>query len=272
MISILDKNAKPWNLPYQINSTSMSSLDPHPDFLWFSYENGERISHSIGTSLFLGPTVPRLKFCEKYPLYCPESVKWNRILYYSMDNPLLLDCLDETMLNRLKSKCVNESFDENNVPYESLHFPGVWSIWGKCGENCVPKCLDAHECVDIGYEIKFHHESLEEARMHDCNDEYFYTSTCDRQKVTLFGKEYEPGTLFSLERRSKAISNWKDLTVNIALKDLGGQPGDKFLRELAEAQFAWNNKAVYWNRSYFQCISQRMVKSQMSVAKIMSKI
>lgn len=160
-------------------------------------------------------------------------------------------------------------FDMNRVSLNG--HSGVWSIWGRCNKKGPMMCLDVHECQDLAYEMKTHHEMLEEARKYEWNDDYFYRTTQDRGGTTLFGKSYGPGTVFSMERRSKAISNWLDLEIRVVALNLGGEPGDKFLRELVEAQLAWEWKAVYWNRSYFQAVTRRMVESQMQVNNVMKK-
>ena len=267
---------RPWNAKRHLPMTETVDglqvcelLDPHPDYVWLDESGNE---HSIGTSLFVGPNLPRLQFNSKCPLYVPESVKWNRYLYYSMPDPRLFDSLSEASkegildcltlsLDDSGGLCCNVSFMESATEKwaEVFHSPGVWSLWGRCCEHRLSpkKCLDVHECVDIGYELSMHHQMLEEARVHEWHDGYFDNG--DVQSVTvMFGKHYGPWTTFSMERRSKAISNWYDLEVRLVALELD----NKFLRELVEAQFAWENKSVYWNRSYFQPVTQRMVLSQ----------
>lgn len=98
---------KPWNLPNYGNEITLDGmkvcnlLDPHPDYLWYGYKGVKRVANSIGTSLFLGPNFPRYEFSERMPLYCPESVKWNRFLYYAMKNPKLFDSLPDRMKSRV---------------------------------------------------------------------------------------------------------------------------------------------------------------------------
>lgn len=293
---------KPINLPHLEGSFLLdgrpeeSLLDPHPDFLWYD-QYGE--AHSVGTSLFLGPQTPRYAFSEQMPLYCPESVKWNRLLYYAMDEPRLFDPIPNHMKLRILQRLTvypysYDGIETNLIPTEirskfviqekgpyALDFEtnkfslsgigGVWSLWGRCNSNGPMRCLDIHECVDLAYEMETHHQCLVEARKRCHDDDYFYETTDDRSGTTLFGIKYGPGEVFSLERRSKAISNWRDLEIRLVAYGLGWQPGDKFLRELVEAQLAWEWKAVYWNRTYFQAVTQRMVKSQLQVENVMKK-
>lgn len=284
---------KPWDLERLEGDRTLEGvpltdlLDPHPDYLWYD-ESGE--AYSIGTSLFVGPQVPRLVFGSDKPMYCPESVKWNRVLYYAMDDPRLFDPLPSCMKERIKVslaplKQVRGSMHSllsvnEEGPYQVTLYgdvkslegvPGVWSLWGKCGPNGSLRCLDVHECVNLAYEMRTHHSMLEEAKKYDWNDDYFYRTTQDRDGTVMFGKFYEPGTVFSMERRSKAISNWYDLEIRVVALGLSGSPGDKFLRELVEAQFAWEWKAAYWNRSYFQAVTQRMVVDQLQVENVMKR-
>ena len=290
--------SEPWKFEiYGDGSTTLSGyvtsdlLDQHPDFLWFDGTSDQW--KSIGTSLFLGPELPRHRFQCDLTLYVPESVKWNRFLYYAMDDPQLFECLPDVMCDRIYDHlCFHDMplmsrvnglygldglhvFDEekSDEQVELKYKAGVWSIWGRCPGQKMDgfRCLDVHECVDLHYEINMHHTMLQEARKRPHDDEYFYMSTQDANGTKMFGHYYGPGEVFSQERRSKAISNWKDLKILVIAQSLGGQGGDKLLRECVEAQFAWTWKALYWNRTYFQAVTKRMLRSQLKVENVLKK-
>lgn len=198
-------------------------------------------------SLFIGPKNEK-PFGQNDPYYVPEPTRWNRALYYEMPNPNLCH------IQSLNEFCTINNVNEPLGPIEGIS--GVWSIWGS--KNLIPDvsindknmfdlltCLDVHETLDMGYEIRMHEKDLN----------IFKEAPWDSDLFTENGL-----TSFSLAKRGKAISSWCNLTYIIVAKNVSG----KINREAIEAQYAWENKAIYWNRNYFQAVTEDMLRNQRS--------
>lgn len=180
-------------------------------------------------SMFIGPKNVKI-FGPDNPYWVPEPTKWNRDLYYS------------TPTNMVEVNSLEQILDLNNLDHVEGK-SGVWSIWG-WNEQCKEEnlvCLDVHETLDIGYEIRMHEKDLEFARNTDWND-LLYTEN----------------NLFSLAKRSKAITQWERLEYRLVALNVHG----KINREAIEAQYAWDLKAIYWNRNYFQAVTKEMLENQ----------
>lgn len=266
------------NLPYECN---LDGLD-----------RNRRKTAPETHSLFVGPNNAEDRMldgsevhfgAEACELYCPDPTRWNRDLYYRMPDPELLlgDHLQETYgeetmlrLRRMlememkQLPLLNVHLDEKGKPVAPQWLAGVPGVWAICGKHPVLKthhCLDVHETVDIAYELITHEADLQLCKSASLDDPMF------------------EGELFSLAKRTRAIGNWLDLEYRLVVAfasemEICGvkvpqQPalGGKFLRELVEAQCAWNVKSFYWNRNYFQPVTQQMVFSQMESDYIMSK-
>lgn len=179
-------------------------------------------------SMFIGPGYTQT-FGPHNPHFVPESRKWNRFAYLARPNPCLCEYVS-----------LNKRLDLNNLA-EVEGRSGVWSLWGRLGPRKRFKCLDVHETLDMGYEIRMHEKDLEFARRTPWNDEVYISDN-----------------LFSLHKRSKALVQWRDLTYTLVAIDVPG----KINREAIEAQYAWDHRSVYWNRNYFQAITKEMLENQ----------
>lgn len=125
----------------------------------------------------------------------------------------------------------------------------VFGPMGRMTENSKMICLDVHETLDIGYEIRMHERDLNFARSTPWEDPV-----------------YTENNLFSLHKRSKAIVQWLDLTYVLVAINIHG----KINRETIEAQYAWNTKSYYWNRNYFQAVTREALENQRNNEYIMS--
>ena len=186
----------------------------------------------MSKSMFVGPENVKT-FGPEDPYWVPEPSRWNRKLYYSTETHMvdvrsLERAIDLDDLFTLKTQ------------WEGIS--GVWSLWGRKSDDEPLTCLDVHETLDLGYEMRMHEKSLDEARNTPWDADI-----------------YTKDNLFSLEKRSKAISQWQDLEYRVVALDVKG----KVQREAIEAQYAWNHKAVYWNRNYFQAVTKEMFENQL---------
>lgn len=186
----------------------------------------------MSKSMFVGPENVKT-FGPEDPYWVPEPSRWNRELYYSTETHMvdvrsLERAIDLDDLFTLKTQWEGVS--------------GVWSLWGRKNATEPLICLDVHETLDLGYEMRMHEKSLDEARNTPWDADI-----------------YTKDNLFSLEKRSKAISQWQDLEYRAVALDVRG----KVKREAIEAQYAWNHKAVYWNRNYFQAVTKEMFENQL---------
>lgn len=197
-------------------------------------------------SLFVCPRermTPRC-FDGTDPFYCPEPSKWNRKLYYESPNPELYE--GDYSNIPLDMKNLKESLNKGN--FEGV--PGVWSIWGSQHENEPPLVLDVHQTLDLGYEIRMFDLDMRSVMHLSWSDLIFH----------------ENGPLFSLAKRNKAISSWKCLQYVVENAGMRG----RLYREALEAQWAWDHKAIYWNRSYYQAVTKKMLDQQKTNSYIMS--
>lgn len=185
-------------------------------------------------SMFIGPKNVKV-FGPENPFYVPEPTKWNREAFYNEPT------------NLVEYNSVDRNLDLNNL-IEVEGKSGVWAIWGSKSEKDPLVCLDVHETLDIGYEIRMHEKDLDFARKTDWNDP-IYT---DHNRFDLF-------------KRSKAITQWKNLTYILIAINVHG----KINREAIEAQYAWDNKSIYWNRNYFQAVTSEMLENQRNNDHIM---
>ena len=166
-------------------------------------------------------------FGRNTPFYVPEAKRWNRAEFYHRKT-LLCDYNDanvEIKLNDLTS-------------VEGIF--GIWSIWGKMNNKSIFICLDVHETLDIGYEIRMHEKNLNFARETDWDDSI-----------------YTEHNRFNLFKRSKAITQWQQLKYVLVSKNIAG----KINREIIEAQYAWDHMAVYWNKNQYQPLSIEALQS-----------
>ena len=189
-------------------------------------------------SLFIGPKDQR-DFGPDDPFYVPEPSRWNRSLYYRRDNPNMVD-----------AHSLNIAVPDPSSMSEFVGISGVWEIWGRRDSNSPSICLDVHETLDIEYEVRMHERDLAYVRGLEWDAE-----------------EFKPLHLFSLWKRSKAITQWLDLEVKVVAINVEG----KLNRELIEAQRAWDVKSVYWNRNYFQPVTREQMEHQRTVEYIISR-
>lgn len=205
----------------------------------------------MSESLFVGPKQDSMHFGPENPLWCPEPSRWNRKLYYSLPNPNLLE--GDENLDAL-SKDDGFVVDRTGGLDDLSGKKGVWSVWGKAPGSNALECLDVHECLDLQYEMLFHEKLLKDVSNADWDDPMF------------------EGPLFSMYKRTKAISNWCDLEYHVVVQ-AGADDKNmmKLTRELVEAQHAWYHKSVYWNRNYFQPVTNEQMKHQKQVPYIISR-
>ena len=185
-------------------------------------------------SLFVGPKNQK-NFGVEDPFYVPEPSRWNRALYYSRPNPELVAV--EPM------NLVVDPYRPDQV--EGLS--GIWELWGRRARRRWLVCLDVHETLDVGYEIRMHQMDLDRVK-----------------NLPWDAEEFHPLHLFSLDKRSKVICQWLDLQVRVTALQVEG----KLNRELLEAQRAWDTRSVYWNRNYFQPVTQEQRDHQRTVEYI----
>lgn len=188
-------------------------------------------------SLFIGPKNQK-DFGKEDRFYVPEPSRWNRKLYYLMNDPKLLNV-----------KSLDIKVDLKNMD-DLIGISGIWEIWGRRDNNSSLQCLDVHETLDLEYEIRMHEKDLEFVRSLDWHAD-----------------EFKPLNLFSLWKRLKAITQWLDLDVRVVAMNVHG----KLNRELIEAQRAWDVKSVYWNRNYFQPVTYDQMVHQKTVEYIINR-